>query len=149
MAIASIGAFVIGEYANTSCVLFYQLGEIFQDIALERSESSIEQLIDLRPEYANVLRNGSVQKVSPEEVNIGEEVIVKPGERIPLDGYITEGTSYIDTSALTGESNPEIAEPGKEVFSGTMNMDGLLTLRVSKSFKNSACKIRVNQRRGF
>lgn len=139
MAIASIGAFAIGEYAEgTAVMLFYQLGEIFQDIALERSESSIEQLIDLRPEYANVLRNGSVQKVSPEEVNIGEEVIVKPGERIPLDGYITEGTSYIDTSALTGESNPEIAEPGKEVFSGTMNMDGLLTLRVSKSFKNSA-----------
>jgi len=138
MSIATIGAFAIGEFnEGVAVMLFYQIGEIFQDAAMDRSRKSISRLMDLSPDYGNVLRNGSVQTVAPEEIGIGETILVKPGEKIPLDGVITDGTSNIDKSALTGEYAPDAAMPGDEVFSGTVNIDGLLTIKVTKSFKNS------------
>jgi Cd2+/Zn2+-exporting ATPase len=141
MSVATIGAFVIGEYAEgVAVMLFYQIGELFQDIALNRSRKSISNLMEISPDYGNVLRNGTVQVVQPEDIMIGESIIVKPGEKIPLDGIITDGISNIDKSALTGEFAPEAAEPGDEVFSGSVNMDGLLTIKVTKSFKNSTAE---------
>jgi len=141
MVIATIGAFVIGKFAEgVAVMLFYQIGELFQDIALDRSRKSISNLMDISPDYGNVLRDGAAQIVPPEEIMIGESILVKPGEKIPLDGIITDGTSNIDKSALTGESAPEAAAPGDEVFSGSVNIDGLLTIKVTKSFKNSTAE---------
>jgi Cd2+/Zn2+-exporting ATPase len=138
MTIATIGAFVIGEYPEAAAVmLFYRIGEAFQEMAVERSMRSITSLMDMRPDYANVRRGGEVVRVSPVEVRIGETIIVKPGEKIPLDGLVAEGTSALDTSALTGEAMPRDVEPGSEAFAGSINKSGLLAINVTKLFADS------------
>ena len=127
MTVATIGAFLIGEFPEAVAVmLFYQIGELFQSYAVDKSRKSIASLMDIRPDFANVERNGKITKVSPEEVKIGETIIIKPGEKIPLDGYIIEGKSSIDTKALTGETIPLDVEKGKEVLSGSINLNGFL-----------------------
>ncbi|MDR2923895.1 MAG: cadmium-translocating P-type ATPase [Treponema sp.] len=139
MTIATIGAFAIGEYPEAAAVmLFYRIGEAFQEMAVERSMRSITSLMDLRPDYANVRRGGEVARVSPVEVRIGETIIVKPGEKIPLDGIVAEGSSALDTSALTGEAMPRDVEPGGEAFAGSINKSGLLAITVTKLFADSA-----------
>ena len=138
MSIASIGAFAIGEFAEgVAVMLFYQVGEMFQDMAVNRSRNSIKALFDLRPDYANLKANGQIKKVSPEEVNIGDYIVVKPGEKVPLDGRVTEGRSVVDASALTGESLPVEVEPGSEILSGVINKNGLLTIEVTKEYGQS------------
>ena len=138
MSIATIGAFFIGEYPEAVAVmLFYQIGEVFQGYAVNRSRKSISSLMDIRADYANVLRDGKEIKVSPEEVLIGEFIVVKPGERVPLDGTILEGTSFIDTSALTGESVPREVTIGNEILSGSINNNGVLKVKVDKEFGES------------
>lgn len=139
MSIATIGAFLIGEYPEgVAVMLFYLVGETLQGVAVGRSRRSIGALMAIRPEYANVLRDGGVQKVEPQEVHIGDSILVKPGERIPLDGHVTEGTSMADTSALTGESVPRLLEPGSDVLSGFINMNGALTVAVERDYEHSA-----------
>ena len=138
MSIATIGAFLIGEFPEAVAVmLFYQIGELFQDYAVNKSKKSIESLLNIKPDYANVKRNNKIIKVNPEDVNIGETIIVKLGERIPLDGIVLEGNSMIDTSALTGESVPKAAKTKDEVLSGSINQNGLLEIKVTKKFKES------------
>ena len=138
MAIASVGAFAIGEYSEgTAVMLFYQVGELFQDYAVDKSRKSIASLMDIRPDVAFVKRDGKIEKVSPEEVKIGETIVVKPGEKVPLDGKVIEGTSMLDTSALTGESIPRDANVGDEVLSGCINKNGVLTVEVEKEFGES------------
>ena len=138
MSIATIGAFIIGEYPEAVAVmLFYQIGELFQDYAVDKSKESITSLMNIRPDYANIKVNSEIKKVSPEKINIGDEIIVKPGEKIPLDGVIIEGKSFIDTSALTGESVPKRVQENDEVLSGVINQNGILTIKVTKSFSNS------------
>jgi len=139
MGIATLGAFAIGEYAEgVAVMLFYQIGEFLQEKAVDRSRRSIAALLDIRPESANIIENDMIVKKHPEEVSVGELILVKPGERIPLDGIVTKGRSDIDTSALTGESIPKAAEPGTEVYSGTVNLNGVLTIKVSKTYQDSA-----------
>jgi len=138
MAIATIGAFCLGEYAEgVAVMLFYQVGELFQSYAVSKSRRSIADLMDIRPDYANVMRDGSLVQVDPEEVQVGNIIIVKPGERIPLDGIIEEGSSSLDTAALTGESVPREVGAGENVISGCINQTGRLTIRVSKEFGES------------
>ena len=138
MAIATIGAFVIGEFPEAVAVmLFYQVGELFQDYAVDKSRKSITSLMDIRPDIAFVKRDGKVEKISPEDVKMGENIVVKPGEKIPLDGVIVEGSSMIDTSVLTGESIPKEVTVGDEVLSGCINGNGLLTIKVEKEFGES------------
>ncbi|AUN19277.1 cadmium-translocating P-type ATPase [Clostridium botulinum] len=138
MSVATIGAFFLGEYAEgVAVMLFYQVGELFQSYAVSRSRRSIADLMDIRPDYANVMRNGKLVQVDPEEVAIGDTIVVIPGERIPLDGVVTEGRSALDTSALTGESIPRDASVGDTVISGCINQTGKLTIEVSKEFGES------------
>ncbi len=138
MSVATIGAFAIGEYPEgVAVMLFYQVGEAFQRLAVNRSRKSISALMDIRPDFANLKIGSEIRKVTPEEVGIGDYIIVKPGEKIPLDGRITEGSSALDTSALTGESLPRDVEPGNEVLSGSINKNGVLTIEVSKEFGES------------
>ena len=138
MSIATVGAFVLGEYPEgVAVMLFYQVGEWFQGYAVHRSRRSIAELMDIRPDYANVERDGQTLRVDPEEVAIGETILVKPGEKIPLDGEVIQGSSTLDTAALTGESLPREAEPGAEVLSGCINGGGLLRIRVTKHFGES------------
>lgn len=138
MTIATIGAFAIGEFPEAVAVmLFYQIGELFQSYAVNKSRKSIASLMDIRPDFANLKRNNQIIKVNPEEVKIGESIIVKPGEKIPLDGIIIEGSSMIDTSALTGESIPRQVKIDDEVLSGCINQNGLLTIKVTKEFGES------------
>ena len=138
MSIATIGAFAIGEFPEAVAVmLFYQVGELFQDYAVDKSRKSIASLMDIRPDVAYVKRNGKIEKLSPEEVEIGENIVVKPGEKIPLDGTIVEGSSLIDTSALTGESLPREVNVGDKVLNGCINKNGLLTIKVEKEFGES------------
>lgn len=138
MTIATIGAFAIGEFPEgVAVMLFYQTGEFFQDIAVNRSRKSITSLMDIRPDYANLKVGDNLKKVSPEEVSIGDIIVVKPGERIPLDGKVLEGTSMVDTSALTGESIPRKVEAGEVVLSGAVNKSGLLSIEVTKKFGES------------
>lgn len=138
MAIATLGAFSIGEFPEAVAVmLFYQVGELFQDYAVDKSRKSISNLMDIRPDFANVKRENEILKVSPNEVKIGENIVVKPGEKIPLDGKIIEGNSMLDMSSLTGESLPKEVNPGDEVLSGCMNQNGLLTIEVTKEFGES------------
>jgi len=138
MAIATIGAFCLGEYAEgVAVMLFYQVGELFQSYAVSKSRRSIADLMDIRPDYANVMRDGSLVQVDPEEVQVGNIIIVKPGERIPLDGIIEEGSSSLDTAALTGESVPREVGAGENVISGCINQTGRLTIRISKEFGES------------
>ncbi len=138
MSIATIGAFLIGEYPEAVAVmLFYQVGEWFQSYAVGRSRKSIAELMDIRPDYANVLRGGEAREVSPEEVAIGETILIKPGERIPLDGMVTKGASSLDTMALTGESVPRDVAEGEEVISGCVNLSGVLEVKVNKIYGES------------
>ncbi|EPR10027.1 heavy metal translocating P-type ATPase [Ruminiclostridium papyrosolvens] len=138
MSIATIGAFFVGEYPEAvSVMLFYQVGEMFQDYAVNRSRKSISSLMDIRPDYANVKRNGELVTVDPEEVAINEIIVVKAGEKIPLDGKVIEGHSLVDTSALTGESVPREINVSSEVLSGCINLNGLLTIQVAKEFGES------------
>lgn len=138
MTVATIGAFCLGEYAEgVAVMLFYQVGELFQSYAVSRSRKSIAQLMDIRPDYANVLRDGELITVDPEEVKIGESIVIKPGERIPLDGVVTQGYSAIDTSSITGESVPRDVEAGQSIISGCINQTGILTVEVTKEFGQS------------
>ena len=138
MSIATIGAFAIGEFPEAVAVmLFYQVGELFQSYAVDKSRKSIVSLMDIRPDYANVKRNNEISKINPEEVKIGETIIVKPGEKIPLDGKIVKGNSMLDTSALTGESLPREVKEKDEVLSGCINQNGLLEIEVTKEFGES------------
>lgn len=138
MSIATIGAFLVGEYPEAVAVmLFYQIGEVFQGYAVNKSRKSISSLMNIRADYANVLRNGREIKVSPEEVSINETIIVKPGERVPLDGTVLEGKSFIDTSALTGESVPREVTDGNEILSGSINNNGVLKVKVYKEYGES------------
>jgi len=139
MSIATAGAFLIGEYPEgVAVMLFYLVGEMFQDMAVDHSRRSISSLMDIRPDYANIADGDEIRKVSPEEVNIGDIIIVKPGEKIPLDGKVTDGDSMVDTSALTGESVPRHLKPGSDALSGFINLNGVLTIQVTKSFEDSA-----------
>ncbi len=138
MMIATVGAFILGEHSEgVAVMLFYQVGEWFQSYAVAKSRKSITSLMDIRPDYANVQRDGKLVQVDPDEVQIGEIIIVKPGEKIPIDGIITSGTSTLDTSALTGESLPREAEEGMEVISGCINQTGILTIKTTKEFGES------------
>ena len=138
MTVATIGAFCIGEFPEAVAVmLFYQIGELFQSYAVDKSRKSISNLMDIRPDYANVERDGKIQKVDPEDVKIGEIIIVKPGEKIPLDGCVVEGKSSLDTKALTGESLPREILEGEEVLSGCINLNGLIKVEVTKEFGES------------
>jgi Cd2+/Zn2+-exporting ATPase len=138
MAVATIGAFAIGEFPEAVAVmLFYQVGELFQSYAVDKSRKSIASLMDIRPDYANIEKDGKIEKVDPDEVKIGDIIIVKTGEKIPLDGVVIDGTSSLDTMALTGESVPRVVKTEDEVLSGCINKDGLLKIRVTKEFGES------------
>ncbi|MCL2840859.1 MAG: cadmium-translocating P-type ATPase [Defluviitaleaceae bacterium] len=143
MSIATIGAFFIGEYAGAATVmLFYQVGEFFQELAVKKSKRNITDLMDIRPDYANLQIGSEINKVSPESVNIGDTIIVKPGERIPLDGVVIHGDAMLDTSALTGESMPRKAAVNDTVLSGCINQNGVLTIQVTQLFgRSTASKI--------
>ena len=139
MGIATTGAFIIGEYPEAAAVmLFFRVGEYFQGLAVNKSKKSIAALMDIRPDYANLLTNGKVIKVSPDTIRPGEIIIVKPGEKIPLDGVVTEGESMLDTSALTGEPVPRKVKVSDTVLSGCINKNGVLTIQVNKTFGESA-----------
>ena len=138
MAVASIGAMAVGESAESVMVmLLYQLGEYLQDKAVDKSRENIAALMDVRPDYANVLRNGSEVRVSPDEVQVGDVILVRPGEKIPLDGVVAEGASALDTAALTGESLPRDVAEGDSVLSGCVNLTGVLTVRVTAAYGQS------------
>ncbi len=138
MSVATIGAFILGESPEgTAVMLFYQIGELFQSLAVSKSRRSIAALMDIRPDYANLLRDGQVLQVDPEEVSVGQQIVIRPGERVPLDGVVEEGISTLDTSALTGESAPRDVGPGESVISGCINQTGLLTVRVVREFGES------------
>ena len=138
MAVATIGAFAVGEYPEGIAVmLFYQVGELFQNYAVHRSRKSISELMDIRPDYANVEKDRELIRVDPEEVFIGDTIIVKAGERIPLDGTVIEGNSMVDTKALTGESVPRQLQEGNEALSGCINLNGVLRIQVTKAFGES------------
>lgn len=138
MSIATIGAFFTGEFPEAVVVmLFYQVGELFQSYAVDRSRRSIASLMDIRPDYANIERDGKLVQVDPEEVSVGDQIVIKAGERVPLDGVVLEGSSAVNTAALTGESLPREVEPGDDVISGCINQSGLLRVRVTKAFGES------------
>ena len=138
MSVATVGAFGCGEYPEAVAVmLFYQVGELFQSVAVDRSRKSISALMDIRPDYANIERNGELVQVDPEEVSVGDVIVVKAGERVPLDGTVLEGTSSLDTAALTGESLPRDVQAGDEVVSGCVNLTGVLHVKVNKPFGES------------
>ena len=138
MSVATIGAFGIGEFPEAVAVmLFYQIGELFQSYAVDKSRKSIASLMDIRPDFANLEKAGKLEKVSPEEVKIGDTIVVKPGEKVPLDGILIEGNSTLDTKALTGESLPREIEKGDEVLSGTININGVIKIKVTKEYKES------------
>ena len=138
MAIATIGAFAIGEFPEAVAVmLFYQIGELFQGYAVDKSRKSIASLMDIRPDYANAYRNGNLEKVAPEEVQIGETIVIKPGEKVPLDGRIIEGNTTLDTKALTGESLPREVGKGEDILSGCINLNGTIKVEVTKEYGES------------
>ena len=139
MSIAPIGAFIVGEYAEGAAVMiFYRIGEYFQGLAVDRSTRSIESLMDIRSDEANLVVDGSVRRVAAKAVSIGDTIVIKPGEKIPLDGVVVEGTSHVDTSALTGESMPRTVGAGAEVLAGFVNSGGALTVEVKEEFNSSA-----------
>ena len=138
MAVATLGAFGISEFPEAVAVmLFYQVGELFQAIAVDKSRKSISSLMDIRPDEANLLIDGEVKVVNPDEVEIGSEILVKPGEKVPIDGVVIEGESFIDTKALTGESVPRSVKVGDEILSGSINQEGILKIRTTKMFGES------------
>ena len=145
MAVATLGAFALAIYEKSgdyneaiAVMLFYQIGELFQSLAVQKSRKNITELMDLRPDYANVESEGTLTRMDPEEIKVGTEIVVQPGEKIPIDGIVTEGTSALNTSALTGESMPREIAPGMEAVSGCINMTGLLKIRTTKPFEESA-----------
>lgn len=138
MAVATVGAILLGDYSEgVAVMLFYQIGELFQSYAVGKSRRNISELMDIRPDYANIEKDGALEQVDPDEVEIGTIIVVQPGEKVPIDGVITEGTSTLNTSALTGESFPRDAKAGDEVISGCINMTGLLKIRTTKEFGES------------
>ena len=144
MAVATVGAFALAIYSGSgdyneaiAVMLFYQIGELFQSYAVGKSRKNISALMDIRPDYANVEENGRLVKVDPDEVGIGSVIVVQPGEKVPLDGVIIEGSSSLNTSALTGESLPRDAKAGDEIISGCINMSGVLKIRTTKEFGES------------
>ena len=133
MAIATVGAILLGDYKEgVAVMLFYQIGELFQSCAVGKSRRSISSLMDIRPDYANVERDGVLEQVDPDEVEPGTVIVVQPGEKIPIDGVILEGKASLNTSALTGESLPREAREGDQVISGCINMTGVLKIRTTK-----------------
>ncbi|MCD8379597.1 MAG: heavy metal translocating P-type ATPase, partial [Lachnospiraceae bacterium] len=138
MAVATVGAFLLGEYAEGSAVmLFYQIGELFQSVAVGKSRQNIADLMDIRPDYANLMTDGQIEKVDPDDVEIGSVIVVNPGEKIPIDGRIIAGKTSLDTSALTGESVPRDAAEGSEVISGCINLTGVIHIETTKEFGES------------
>lgn len=138
IAVATVGAFLIREYPEgVAVMLFYVVGEFFQDMAVDRSRRSIKALLALKAEYANLLRNGELVRVKPEELKVGDVILIKPGEKVPVDGVIIEGTSSVDTSALTGESVPRTVREGEEILSGMVNLSGVLKVKVTKELRES------------
>lgn len=138
MAVATVGAILLGDYSEgVAVMLFYQIGELFQSYAVGKSRRNISELMDIRPDYANIEKDGTLEQVDPDEVEIGTIIVVQPGKKVPIDGVITEGTSTLNTSALTGESLPRDAKAGDEVISGCINMTGLLKIRTTKEFGES------------
>ena len=138
MCIATVGAFGIGAYPEgVAVMLFYQLGELFQNIAVSHSRKSITGLMDIRPDFANLKEGDEIRRVAPEEVAAGDLIVIRPGERVPLDGVVTEGVSTLDTSSITGEALPKEAETGTEIYSGTININGFLTVKVTKVYGES------------
>ena len=138
MAVATIGAILLGEYTEgVAVMLFYQIGELFQSYAVGKSRRNISDLMDIRPDFANIMVEGKLQQVDPDEVEIGTQIIVQPGEKIPIDGIVKEGQATLDTAALTGESVPHTASVGDEVISGCINMSGVLTIETTKEFGES------------
>jgi len=138
MAVATVGAILLGEYAEgVAVMLFYQIGELFQSYAVGRSRKNISELMDIRPDYANIMRDGEIEQVDPDEVEIGTVIVVQPGEKIPIDGVILEGNTTLDTSALTGESLPREVNIGDEVLSGCINTSGVIRIRTTKEFGES------------
>ena len=138
MAVATVGAILLGDYSEgVAVMLFYQIGELFQSYAVGKSRRNISELMDIRPDYANIEKDGTLEQVDPDEVEIGTIIVVQPGEKVPIDGVIIEGTSTLNTSALTGESLPRDAKAGDEVISGGINMTGLLKIRTTKEFGES------------
>ena len=138
MSVATIGAFGIGEYPEAVAVmLFYQIGELFQSYAVDKSRKSIASLMDIRPDFANIYKDGKIEKVNPEKIKIGDTIVIKPGEKVPLDGNIIEGKTTLDTKALTGESLPREVKEGEEVLSGCINLDGVIKVEVKKEYGES------------
>ncbi|MDZ7542374.1 HAD-IC family P-type ATPase, partial [Clostridium perfringens] len=138
MTVATLGAFFVGDFKEgVAVMLFYEIGEVFQSYAVNRSRKSITSLMNIRAEYANILVDGKEEKVKPETVNIDDIIVIKPGERVPLDGVVLDGTSFVDTSALTGESVPREVSVGEDILAGFINTNGVLKVKVSKNFKES------------
>ena len=138
MAVATVGAIALGDYREgVAVMLFYQIGELFQSYAVGKSRRNISDLMDIRPDYANIERDGEIEEVDPDEVEIGSIIVVKPGEKVLIDGVIIEGTTTLNTSALTGESVPRDASEGDEVISGCINMTGVLRIKTTKEFGES------------
>ena len=138
MSVATIGAFGIGEYPEAVAVmLFYQIGELFQSYAVDKSRKSIASLMDIRPDFANIYKDGKIEKVNPEKIKIGDTIVIKPGEKVPLDGNVIEGKTTLDTKALTGESLPREVKEGEEVLSGCINLDGVIKVEVKKEYGES------------
>ena len=144
MAVATVGAIALAVYSGSgdyteavAVMLFYQIGELFQSYAVGKSRRNISELMDIRPDYANIERDGQLEQVDPDEVEIGSIIVVQPGEKVPIDGVVTEGMSNLNTSALTGESLPRDVAPGDEIISGCINMSGLLKIRTTKEFGES------------
>ena len=133
MAVATIGAIVLGDYKEgVAVMLFYQIGELFQSYAVGKSRRNISELMDIRPDYANIAADGNLEQVDPDEVEIGTIIVVQPGEKVPIDGIVTEGKSTLNTSALTGESVPRDISVGEEVISGCINLSGVLKIQTTK-----------------
>lgn len=138
MAIATVGAMVLGEYKEASAVmLFYQVGELFQSYAVGKSRKNITALMDIRPDYANIEKDGKLEQVDPDDVQIGTVIVVQPGEKVPIDGKVVEGSSSLNTSALTGESVPREVHVGDEIISGCVNLNGLIKIETTKEFGES------------
>ena len=138
MAVATVGAIALGDYKEgVAVMLFYQIGELFQSYAVGRSRRNISELMDIRPDYANIERDGKLERVDPDEVVIGSVIVVQPGEKVPIDGVIIEGSTTLNTSALTGESVPREAKAGDDVISGCINMTGVLKIKTTKEFGES------------
>ena len=138
MTVATVAAFATGEYSEaTAVMLFYQIGEFFQSYAVGRSRASIAEMMSIAPEYANLETAAGIERVDPEDVNVGDTIVVRAGEKIPLDGTVTEGGSFVDTAALTGESLPRRVSAGDDIISGCVNGDGILKVKVSKKYEDS------------